>query len=68
MADRKPRVWGRWLAFPSPREEYQPEPMTATRRDGTTCDLRRTLGLPSVPAMDEDQGVRWYPYPGEHWS
>ena len=62
MADR-PRI--RWLPFPSEREDYRPEPMTAVRSDGTTVDIRRTLGLPSVPAADPlgDDAPGWYPWP-----
>lgn len=55
----------RWLPFPSEREEYQREPVTATRRDGTTCHLARTLpGLrPRQLQIDEDQGVTWRRWP-----
>ena len=60
---RAPRELIRWLPFPSERELYRPEPMTATRRDGTTVDIRRTLGAPSVPELDEDYGVTWTPWP-----
>ena len=54
----------RWLPFPVERPPgRRPAGMTATRTDGTTCDIGRTLGWPSVPAPDGDDGVRWYPWP-----
>lgn len=63
-----PKVWLRWLPFPSEREEYvPPEPMPeVTGRDGKPRGgdyLRRSMGLPSRPGLDEDQGVRWTPWP-----
>jgi hypothetical protein len=61
--ERRPRVWARMQRMPVEREVHKPEPMTAVRRDGTTCDIRRTLGLPSVPAQDADYGVTWTPWP-----
>ena len=67
MADRKQRVWARWLAFPSEREEYEPEPLPeVTGRDGKPRGgdyLRRSMGLPPAPSFDEDMGVTWTPWP-----
>ena len=40
------------------------KPMTAVRRDGTTVDIRRSLGLPSVPAAPDpmaDDAPGWRP-------
>jgi len=48
------------MPMPVARPEREAdEPMTATRRDGTPCDIRRSLGFDSAPAPDEDDGVRW---------
>jgi hypothetical protein len=49
--------------MPAEREEKPAAPMTATRRDGRTVDIRRSLGLPSVPAPDDDYGVKWTSWP-----
>lgn len=50
----------RWLPFPCERPEAaQAERVTATRRDGSACDVRRTLGLGPAPG---DDGVHdWRP-------
>jgi hypothetical protein len=63
---RKPRVWARWVAFPMEREAPpEPVPLTAVRGDGTTCDLRATLGeRTGPPPPDDDYGVTWFPWPG----
>ncbi len=53
-------VRARMMPMPVARPEREPDgAMTATRRDGTPCDIRRSLGLESAPAPDEDDGVRW---------
>jgi hypothetical protein len=53
-------VRARMMPMPVARPEREAdEPMTALRRDGTPCDIRRSLGLDSAPAPDEDNGVVW---------
>jgi hypothetical protein len=57
-------VRARMLPMPVKRPEREAAgPMTATRRDGTECDIRASLGLASAPVPDEDEGVRWFPWP-----
>ena len=56
------------MRMPVEREDQPaPEPMPAvTGRDGFTRGgdyLRRSLGVSSSPAADEDFGVAWTPWP-----
>jgi len=53
-------VRARMMPMPVARPEREPDgAMTALRRDGTPCDIRKSLGSDSAPAPDEDSGVRW---------
>ena len=65
MADR---TWWRLRWMPVDREPAPPpkvmEPVTG--RDGKERKgdyIRRSLGLPTAPAQDEDYGVTWTPWP-----
>jgi hypothetical protein len=66
VADRKPRIWGRWLPFPSPRED-QPPPRQMAPQVGSDGIVRggnysrSSLGVPTAPAFDEDYGCTWGP-------
>jgi hypothetical protein len=53
----------RQIPFPCERPGPRDRRMKATRPDGTEYDIRRSLGLPSVPPADDDQGVRWTAWP-----
>ncbi len=51
----------RWLDFPCDAPEPAPAAMAATRRDGSACDVLRSLGLRTAGPASRADHVRWEP-------
>lgn len=53
----------RLVKMPVEAPNRTPRPLTATRRDGATVDIRRSLGLPADARSPDERVTDWQSWP-----
>lgn len=53
----------RMVEMPVEAPNRAPRPLTATRRDGATVDIRRSLGLPADARSPDELVTDWEAWP-----